>query len=113
LAIALAKQLRVYDNIFFRFGGEEFLLCLPGISPEALPIALERVRRAVEDLRLALEDGQEVRVTASLGAAFFQSGADVDDAFRRADEALYAAKRAGRNRVHIAWSPQDLSAGSP
>lgn len=113
LAVILANQLRAYDNIFFRFGGEEFLLCLPGISHEALPIALERVRRAVEELRLAVEDGREIRVTASLGAAFFRPGADVDDALRRADEALYAAKRAGRNRVYVADSLEHLSAGSP
>lgn len=104
LASALENQLRAYDHVFFRFGGEEFLLCLPGISPEALPSALERLRRAVEDLKLELEGAREIRVTASLGAAFFRWGADVDDALRRADEALYAAKRGGRNRVCIAGS---------
>jgi diguanylate cyclase (GGDEF)-like protein len=101
LAKTLQRQLRAYDNICFRFGGEEFLVCLPGISGDALPLALERLRRAAEDLRLSGADGGEVRVTASIGAACFAPSSTLDDTLRRADEALYAAKRGGRNRVCV------------
>jgi diguanylate cyclase (GGDEF)-like protein len=102
VATTLDRHLRGYDNVFFRFGGEEFLLCLPEISAKSLPLALERLRQAVENLRLKTEEGQRFQVTASIGAAFFESDADVDAALSKADRALYLAKQRGRNRVEIA-----------
>jgi diguanylate cyclase (GGDEF)-like protein len=101
LATTLGRQLRAYDNFCFRFGGEEFLVCLPGISRDALPSALERLRRAAEDMRLATEHGDGVRVTTSIGAAFFERFSTLRATLNFADRALYDAKQAGRNRVCV------------
>jgi diguanylate cyclase (GGDEF)-like protein len=93
-AYVLRKQLRSFELIY-RLGGEEFLIVLPGVSmPEGRAIA-ERVRGGLEDARPG-----GLAVTMSLGVAG-ASGAGVafEPLFRAADDALYEAKRAGRNRV--------------
>lgn len=97
LAETLGRQLRRYDRLF-RMGGEEFLVCLPGVSAAALPIALERLRQSAEELGLP---GVALRVTVSIGAARFAPGSGVEASLRRADQALYKAKREGRNRVRL------------
>lgn len=85
-----------------RYGGEELALILPGADIEGAARAAERIRAAVERLELPLEgeDGGPLRVTVSAGVAVFGHGAD--DRTRlvaAADDALYEAKRAGKNRV--------------
>ena len=80
-----------------RYGGEEFAVVLPETSPEEAMIAAERLRQAVSAA------GIEPSVTVSIGVACFpQDAADGDELIRRADEALYASKRAGRDRVTAA-----------
>ncbi len=106
LADTLAHQLRAYDNLFFRYGGEEFLACLPGMVGGALPITLERLRQAVADYRLETSEGQSIQVTASVGAASFSDAASLEEVLHRADLALYTAKSGGRNQVHI-WAEID------
>ena len=85
-----------------RFGGEEFLLLLPqGDAAMALTIA-ERIRAALADVPLALDDGPWP-ATLSLGAAaLLPRDRDFDDMVRRADGALYVSKETGRNRVTLA-----------
>lgn len=85
-----------------RIGGEEFALLLPSTTPqEALDIA-ERLRSAVEAVVHDIA-GQTLRVTISLGIASLDATTDnLEDLLAAADEALYAAKGAGRNRVHVA-----------
>jgi diguanylate cyclase (GGDEF)-like protein len=82
-----------------RIGGEEFALLLPGAGPaEALAIA-ERMRAAIERMPLRFE-GCTLGVTASFGVANAHADdGSIDDAFGRADAALYRSKQAGRNRV--------------
>jgi diguanylate cyclase (GGDEF)-like protein len=87
-----------------RVGGEEFGLLLPGSDAAAARDAAERVRAAIAAVDTRLPDGSAVRVTASAGVA---STAILPDAtqrqlYRAADEALYAAKAAGRNRTVVA-----------
>jgi diguanylate cyclase (GGDEF)-like protein len=93
-------------SIIARLGGEEFAAILPGTGPAAAVGAAEAVRCAFAE-RATMVDGLNVGGTVSAGAA---SDVDVDSdlggLFRRADAALYAAKRAGRNRVAL-LAPND------
>ncbi len=86
-----------------RFGGEEFLVLLHN---PAQGIALEigeRIRQTVRELDL-LDVGVTERITVSVGVASGQhAGEPIDDIVERADRALYAAKRSGRDRVVEAW----------
>ena len=103
--VADACKLTLRDNdLMGRFGGEEFAVLLPHTPlPEAMAVA-ERLRVAVESLAVRIDPGDKtVGVTVSVGVAEFgEAGgaADTLDAvLERADQALYAAKEAGRNRV--------------
>ena len=95
-------------DILGRWGGEEFVALLPGASPEAALLVAQRVRRNVERSVVPVgkqssgEDSEGVRVTLSVGVASFQGEQDcVDRMMERADQALYAAKASGRNRVSV------------
>lgn len=88
------------NDIVCRFGGEEFVVFLDGVSDEAGYLISERMRDAVE--RATFEfGGVQVKVTVSIGVAPKGVMSSIDHAIRDADEALYRAKRAGRNRVVI------------
>lgn len=96
-----------------RYGGEELALILPGADLDGALRAAERIRQSVERLDLALPgaDGGPLRVTLSGGVAVFGHGAeDVSALVAAADEALYEAKRSGKNRVARAGSPAALPA---
>ena len=100
------KALRPYDALG-RTGGEEFLIVMPGVGPRDANIVLERIRKIVRATPIELH-GEELLVTVSIGGAVW-SGEPMDDLLNRADEALYDAKRAGRDQVSIAPMPE----GSP
>jgi len=85
----------------FRFGGEEFLALLSNTGSAGAIQVGERLRHAVEDLQFTV-DGQPVPLSISLGCASLAAGEGVDDLLRRADAALYSAKRDGRNRLACA-----------
>ena len=87
-----------------RYGGEEFAVALPETGTEGAIELGERIRSRLEAEAIPLIDGGgEIRVTASLGVATLpESAGDVRGAIAAADEALYEAKRAGKNRVHAA-----------
>ncbi|MDX1571721.1 MAG: GGDEF domain-containing protein [Xanthomonadales bacterium] len=93
-AQVLREHTRDTDQLF-RYGGEEFVLLMPGMEATALGPMLEKLRGAVEE-NLATPAGA---VTASMGAALAEPGEDWETWMARADRALYAAKEAGRNRV--------------
>ena len=102
VAHLLAGSLRAEDTLA-RYGGEEFALLLPATPPdEALQIC-ERIRAAIATSEFAVEGGS-VPVTVSCGLTGFRPGDGVRSAFARADAALYAAKRGGRNRCVMAES---------
>jgi diguanylate cyclase (GGDEF)-like protein len=101
VAHALRRNLRSFELVY-RLGGEEFLILLPGAGVPQGRAAAERIRREVERTRPA-----GLFVTASLGVSAARGSAvKFDEMFRRADTALYEAKRAGRNRVVIAGELQ-------
>jgi diguanylate cyclase (GGDEF)-like protein len=82
-----------------RYGGEELAVVLPGTDLEGAYNLAERVRTGIESLELPLDDGGRLQVTASLGVAAIPSTADdVRGLVAAADDALYEAKRAGKNR---------------
>jgi diguanylate cyclase (GGDEF)-like protein len=91
--------LREGDTLM-RYGGEEFLAVLPGAGEADLRTVGERMRRIVES-SVIFESSSEVRVTISLGGVSFPSAdvADLDDLIRKADAAMYNAKKTGRNRL--------------
>ena len=96
------SHLRAYDTVY-RYGGEEFLFCLPNADQDTALGILERLRASLAERPLALGDAPPVAVTASFGMAQIDPAASLRDVIERADRALYAAKRAGRNRVST-WS---------
>ena len=96
------------DAVTARVGGEEFAVLLAGYTCQAAAAVAERVRSVVEDLQLA-EGDRMARFTVSVGVSELQPGERTwTDMMARADEALYRAKREGRNRVAIA-EPLDLA----
>ncbi|MEY2476887.1 MAG: hypothetical protein QOG87_2202 [Actinomycetota bacterium] len=88
------------DEFVGRWGGEEFLVVLPVTDAEAAHRAAERLRRVISEHRPADRDDGLAQVTMSVGCAVGEG--DLDDLVQAADEALYAAKSAGRNRVAMA-----------
>lgn len=101
-----AHRLRAHTrglDLACRFGGEEFIVLLPETNAENAGNAAERLRRVIMDKPFSPGNGvADIAVTASIGVAEYQGKGDGGDALiRRADQALYAAKRAGRNRIAL------------
>ncbi len=95
LAARLQEYLRATDAIF-RYGGEEYLVVLPNADRAGAAQTAEKLRRAVAETPLA-----GIPCTVSVGGAVVRSGEDFWQAVRRADQAMYVAKKSGRNRVVI------------
>jgi diguanylate cyclase (GGDEF)-like protein len=94
------------SDIACRIGGEEFLLLLAELSLPTAVQRAERIRKAIRELALSYEDKPLGPITASFGAAAYPDhGSNVEALFRAADEALYQAKRTGRDKVVSARLP--------
>jgi diguanylate cyclase (GGDEF)-like protein len=89
--------------VIARFGGEEFVVVLPGVSSNRVLEIAEKVRHHISSLPVRYA-GKEITMTASIGVFSVPVGFDTsaDEVLHQADDALYAAKNAGRNRVHAA-----------
>lgn len=95
--------LRITD-ILARMGGEEFAIFCPDTILEDGKILAERIRRMIEILEIDLFDGTTVKVTISVGVAKLSSLCiDINQALKKADSALYSAKKEGRNRVVVSF----------
>jgi diguanylate cyclase len=90
----IGKRSRKLD-LLFRIGGEEFMLLLPDTQEAAAAVVAEQLRASVAESPLV--EGR--RVTVSVGGSELQGGDSLDSWMKHADDALYAAKKAGRNRV--------------
>ncbi len=90
--------LRKYDSLA-RFGGEEFLICLPNTGGHAARLVLDRCREGLAALEIGVGRGKSIHVTASFGIALMQPDLLVEDVIQAADHALLTAKAEGRNRV--------------
>jgi diguanylate cyclase (GGDEF)-like protein len=99
-AAALRSTVRDSD-LAGRWGGEEFLLLLPGADATGGALLADRVRATFSERSFAGRDGETVNVTCSFGVAQHRAGGDERELFASADRALYRAKRAGKNRVEL------------
>lgn len=114
IAEALQQSVRATD-VVGRYGGEEIVVVLPQSTAPGLMLVLERLRRKIEKLRVPTEVG-EARATVSVGAELWawdrlQSNLELVSLLSGADEALYAAKHAGRNRVVLASAGRGADSG--
>lgn len=97
VAAEISKVIRASDTAF-RYGGEEFVVTLPKCDLQGALLLAERIRAAIEAASHQTEGGAR-NVTVSIGCTVYQPGDTQDTLFARADQALYAAKGQGRNRV--------------
>ena len=100
----VASALRKYDSVY-RYGGEEFLICLPGTPLKDAALVVERIREGLERLPIRLPNGDHYSVTASFGLAEMQANRPPEEAIANSDLALLRAKENGRNRVEL-WQGQ-------
>jgi diguanylate cyclase len=98
------RRLRPYD-MTYRYGGEEFLFCLPDTPLSTARRVLDRVRSVMGRTPIEVGEGVTVTVTCSIGLAEMAPGRSVQDTIEAADRALYEAKESGRNRICTAPSP--------
>ncbi|MFT4198217.1 MAG: GGDEF domain-containing protein [Pseudoxanthomonas sp.] len=94
---ATVRECVRHEDLFARTGGEEFWVVAPDLGAEQARQLAERIRMQVAAMHLPASDLPAV--TASIGVACTEGGSELDELMERADQALYAAKRAGRNRV--------------
>jgi len=112
VADVLSRTSRATEDVF-RLGGEEFLLFCHSSSAHDASVVAERIRRAVADTEIRAGD-TPLRVTISLGVADRQPWmASPNELFKAADEALYAAKKIGRNRVYFHDGSGPALVGAP
>ncbi|WP_136416547.1 sensor domain-containing diguanylate cyclase [Herbaspirillum sp. ST 5-3] len=98
------------SDIPCRYGGEEFVVVLPDMPPEAAQARAELVRRDVEDLHIAFGEA-EIVATLSIGVSSYPThGKTAEELIGAADHALYAAKQSGRNRVCYAGEKEEQRA---
>jgi len=102
LAAALTAQVKGQDSVA-RLGGEEFAVVLPDTPVQGAFAVAEHIRRRIEQSKIRRQDTQELvgGVTVSIGVADCAIGGDFTAAIAHADEALYASKKAGRNRTTV------------
>jgi len=94
-------NLRPYDSSF-RYGGEEFLVCLPNTSSANAFLVMDRLREEIAEMPIDLPDGKEVSITISMGIAMMEPETTIEATIGKADFMLYSAKNNGRNRVEMA-----------
>jgi len=110
LAATLRRHLRAND-VPARYGGEEFVVILPEIDGHAAKEIAERLRLAVAAIPFRLPQGQEISLTISIGISCYPACADAPPQLMNcADQALYAAKNSGRNRVVLYREMPDAAA---
>ena len=93
-----------------RYGGDEFVVLVPDADQETVAMVAERVRRSVANSAVDI-DGESMSVTVSIGFAVYPDTAtEPEGLLARADEALYAGKRAGRDHVRAHETLEELAA---
>ncbi|WP_233223806.1 diguanylate cyclase [Amycolatopsis sp. CA-128772] len=103
VATVLTRTVRRGDTVG-RYGGEEFAVLLPDVDEAELRAIAERIRVRIRALRITTPAGEPVTLSATIGAALHPvvPEAGLDEVIRAADDALYAGKKAGRDRVAVA-----------
>jgi diguanylate cyclase (GGDEF)-like protein len=111
-ACCITQHLRPYDKVF-RYGGDEFLVLLPGTHVDDARHSAERIRVGLAATQLgSTPDGDRVHLTASFGIAALDPDRPVEESIARADQALLQAKAGGRNRV-CRWDPTLVTRAVP
>jgi two-component system cell cycle response regulator len=98
------------SDVVARWGGEEFVIALTQTGEAGARIAAERVRRAIAEATFSVPGAEALRVTASVGAASGVAPWTIEAIIAAADDAMYAAKARGRNRVASAFEPEVATA---
>jgi len=101
VAQCIRFNLRPYDSSF-RYGGEEFLVCLPNTNRDNAFMVMDRLREEIAELPINLSNGKEINITISMGIAMMEADVPIEETLTKADACLYSAKESGRNRVEIA-----------
>ncbi len=96
----LITHLRPYDKVF-RYGGDEFLLCMPDTELTPLYDIINKLRESIDALEIDIGEKEPIHISVSFGLALLDPDIPVETSIDRADKALYAAKSAGRNCVRI------------
>ncbi len=104
----IMSHLRPYDRVF-RYGGEEFLICLSDTDLQTGHDIIDRLREELGSLQFAADGQDALQVTVSFGVTPLDGDAPVEQSIDRADKALYVAKTKGKNAV-VTW---DESLGTP
>ena len=102
--VAVADHLRGLtstEQVVARWGGEEFVILLPDATETKATAMAERLRGELAAMDVSLGDGNTLNLTASLGVALCKTRLGIEDLLRQADDALYLAKQAGRNRIEV------------
>lgn len=103
----LKNNLR-YGDISVRYGGEEFVVCLPDTNTQSSYKLIDRLREKWSERKITLDDGREIACTFSAGIAEWP---EMQNVINEADKRLYEAKNSGRNRVCISSAPKILTLG--
>ncbi|MFV2048924.1 histidine kinase N-terminal 7TM domain-containing protein [Metabacillus sp. YM-086] len=98
--VRICKQLLQPNDLFGRYGGEEFVLCLPSMTLEEAGEYADMMRKSIENEPLVIKN-ETIHITASFGVTKVIEENMITDALNLADKALYASKRTGRNSVYI------------
>jgi len=101
-AAKVMQQAMRATDLLYRYGGDEFVAALPQTTVEGALDVAQRIRQGVEKLELVECGSRRVGFSISIGVASLQVGEKFDDLFQRADQAMYHAKRTGKNRIEAA-----------
>ena len=98
----IIENMRPYDSIC-RYGGEEFLICMPKTTIDISYRIINRIREDLSQKKIYLSDDDLIKVSASFGIAPMSAEEKLQDTIEHADKALYQAKTSGRNKV-VVWA---------
>lgn len=99
--VSVCKTFLQPNDLFGRYGGEEFVLCLPSTTLKEAGEYAEAIRRSIENTPLERE-GEKISITASFGVTQAHKDTVIEELLSYADKALYKSKHSGRNTVHLA-----------
>lgn len=97
LADVIREEIRIVDSAY-RYGGEEFTVIFPETEPKEARIVAERIRKSFEETGFSPSPGVTVNMTISIGGGSYHAGEDLISFVKRVDEAMYEAKKLGKNR---------------
>ncbi|QMT59840.1 diguanylate cyclase [Legionella sp. PC997] len=96
----IMENMRPYDKIF-RVGGDEFLLCYQNTNTDLALEITERIRIGISSLKINIDNLKTIHLTASFGISHLKTGITIEESIKNADQALYKAKKEGRNCVQV------------